>query len=583
MGVYLSVYTSIHKSTMFTKKNALILLCLSCITLFGAYLRFINISPYKFYPDSYQNLLVAKNIMDYGNVSGTLGIGGIQYPPYITWTRPIYALSILLSHMAIGDFTQSAQYASFIFGVLAIPISFFLIKRIFNSNAPPLFAAFLLSISFNHTVWSGFIMSETTGVFFSLLYFILLFSLLDRDSKFLSLYEITAGVIFAFSVFARFEYVVLIIPSVFLLLLQKSATAKIVNIVCGFLLTSSFIYWYLFPPLLDISGAITYLWQLMAGVAACIIVAFLIFIVWKKSKKTILTLLLLISHTCILLGVYFFLNIFLKIPIPWTIGFSHFANTEILLIPNFFIGAGLLLRDKRQSNLGIFCLTTFVLLEFIYYRTNPLQQRYSTHLMPIFLIGASYAFLSSWSKAIGSRNFIYSGILSVALALSRMTRRDLHTRSVILLFFVVVLIALQIRMTFYGFKKWSNGDWNKPSYEEEAAVRLNEFLDNGDVLIAAMPEAYYYFTGHTIQGVSSQPPFYHAENLADDTNLIIVNDMAMRDIHPDFSAFLESQLQDYKFAEFDVAGRYQYLTHTLDNSAIVLYKISQGKLHEELK
>ncbi len=98
-----------------------------------------------------------------------------------------------------------------------------------------------------------------------------------------------------------------------------------------------------------------------------------------------------------------------------------------------------------------------------------------------------------------------------------------------------------------------------------------------------MPEPYYYFTDHTTQGISVEYPFYFNNDLGADTNLIIVEDMGLRDIYPDFSAFLDSQLQDYRFAKFDVLGRYHYLTHTLDDSPIVLYKISQRELHEKLK
>lgn len=57
----------------FTKKNNLTVVAVLMAVVVGAVLRLHNISDYKFYPDSYQNLVVAHNLKTSHSALGTLG------------------------------------------------------------------------------------------------------------------------------------------------------------------------------------------------------------------------------------------------------------------------------------------------------------------------------------------------------------------------------------------------------------------------------------------------------------------------------------------------------------------------------
>src|SRR5216683_4149347 len=99
-------------------------IALVVITLLGAILRFSNLSPFNLYPDSYQNLIVAKNIADYQSVLGYLGANGMLYPDFFSWTHPLYPLFINLINVFVHTMIASARVIAFIAGIIAIPLSY---------------------------------------------------------------------------------------------------------------------------------------------------------------------------------------------------------------------------------------------------------------------------------------------------------------------------------------------------------------------------------------------------------------------------------------------------------------------------
>src|SRR5882757_9649374 len=90
------------------------------ITLLGAFLRFHNLTPFTVYPDSFQNLIVAQNILHYGSVVGYLGKDGMFYPDFFMWTRPLYALLIdAVSFFGIS-LLLAARSTAFGLGIVSI-------------------------------------------------------------------------------------------------------------------------------------------------------------------------------------------------------------------------------------------------------------------------------------------------------------------------------------------------------------------------------------------------------------------------------------------------------------------------------
>src|SRR5260221_13696350 len=128
-------------------KRILIGFSLFSLMLTGFLLRIHNLSQFKVYPDSFQNLIVAENIRTYHSVVGFLGNGGMLYPDFFMWTRPGYPLLILLVNFLTGNTSIAAQLIAFAAGILAIPITYFFIKTIFHSQKIALAGALLMALA----------------------------------------------------------------------------------------------------------------------------------------------------------------------------------------------------------------------------------------------------------------------------------------------------------------------------------------------------------------------------------------------------------------------------------------------------
>ena len=115
-------------------------------------LRFANLSPFNVYPDSYQNLIVAKNIIDYHSVFGYVGPLGMVYPDFFSWTHPVYPILIILATAITHNMTVSAKGIALIAGILVIPLTYIFIKRVFSSSTYGLAGALFLALSFNHPI-----------------------------------------------------------------------------------------------------------------------------------------------------------------------------------------------------------------------------------------------------------------------------------------------------------------------------------------------------------------------------------------------------------------------------------------------
>ena len=205
-----------------------LLLLFTLIFSMGIVLRLHNLSPFKIYPDSYQSLIVAQNIHTYHSVIGYLGQGGLLYPDFFMWTRPglpilinVFSMLSLSKHFS-SDSAMVASLLSLFSGILIIPAAYFFVKSVFKSRLYGISAAVLVALSFNLTIWSGFIMTETTGVLFMMLFLWSLFSSLNRKSKLADPKDLLTGLLFSFAILTRYEYLIISLPLIFLCLYSSS-------------------------------------------------------------------------------------------------------------------------------------------------------------------------------------------------------------------------------------------------------------------------------------------------------------------------------------------------------------------------
>lgn len=534
---------------------------LGLVVLLGTYVRFVNISPYKFYPDSYQNLVVAKNITTYGSVAGALGERGASYPPYFMWSRPTYPLFINLTNYFAKDLTGSAQIVSFIFGVLTLPAIYFLAKEIFGNRIPGLIAVFLLAVSFNHTVWGGFIMSESTGIFFSTVYFALLFFVIKKKSEFTDVKELFTGAILSLAVYSRYEYLMYLVPTIYLLLTRKFWKVKLINILIGFTITSLIIFALIFPPLdtlrLFIDQTKTFMLLGFGALVLLMVFKYLYKILFSSFIKANFPK--YFSVLFYLLSVVFILLTIFNFEIPYFTGLSNFIKTDFLISVLGMAGVGYLFYKKEKVSLGIFVVILLVTMGVVYYRVNPLQQRYNTHSIVFFIIPAVY-FLTHFYEYLKRGNSRLLKVYSLFLA---------------------VAFATQMYQTYLGFRNWNDGDWTRESYEEASAKKLEIYLNPQEFLIASMPEPYFYFTSHPTRSLSSDYPFVYTKDLPPEQDLVIVNDMGMTDIFPGFAAFIADNLSDYKYQEYKVESNYRYRTYRVEDSKpVTIYRLKVKQLNQ---
>lgn len=531
------------------------------VTLF---LRLHTISPFKIYPDAYQNLLVARTIFDYQSVVGFLGTQGMLYPDIFMWTRPIYALFILAGTVLGVDISMSAQMLAFIFGILAIPLAYLFLRKLFYSELAGIAGALLLGLSYNHAVWSGFIMTETTGVFFMLLFLYLLITTIQ--SKQYKLMSALTGMVFAVAVLTRYEYVIIAIPTVLLLATQLKEPKRALGLfsltaLCIFLLVGFHLYpmhslfsiiWIQFQELLIYGG-------LILGISILIFIAIHVF---PHSKQRLAHILRPIALTTLWLfsALLLFQILFLNADswVSQQLSFvRNFVQHDFFISMFALIGYTSLLRNHKQHMFGYISLVSVVLLGCIYYQINPDMERYTTHLLPFLLIPASY------------------GVMIIFQ----------HNKKPFVPALFGILLILQGFISHQGLHVLMQPSWFQTSYEELSAQKLKLYLkDPNTVIIASMPEPYYLETRHTVHSLTPQYPFLYIPSSLDDHTVIVVEDMGMHEYFPEFVAFLHEELRDKRVARYTI-GQSFHSTNIVkkEQYPVILYQLRLKDMRKKIE
>ncbi|MDP3941943.1 MAG: glycosyltransferase family 39 protein [bacterium] len=550
----------LHKKTAFL---------LAVIILLGIFLRISNISPFKFYPDAYQSLLVSGNITNYHSVVGYLGTNGMLFPEFFMWTRPLYPLLIALFSLILKDPVFSAQTISFLGSVIAIPLSYVMTKAIFRSPALGILGALLVSLSFSLVVWSGFIMTEATGVFCMMAFLVSLFTSLSKKPAPANIHDLLTGFLLTLAIFARYEYAIILLPLLLLLLKQSQYPAwRIINILAVFLLTSLLVVTQLFPIASVVTIIFTQLHDLLlrgGEIAAVFIVCALTLTFFPRHYRVIVTKILykLTIGLLWITALYLILQRFLlpNSGLFWKelSSIRNFTSHDILLSIFSLIGFTLLLKNEKYRQVGIFALLSAVSLGLIYNRINPEMDRYMTHLIPFLLIPATYG-------------------------LSRTIRKgNAYQFPFILL--LIPLFFIQGLLSYNGIKNWSDKSWFRISYEERAAKMMRRYIrSKNPILIVSFPEPYYFYTKATTQSVTDTYPFIYIDDSLNSSPAVIVSDMGMKDLFPHFATFLEKHISDRITTHFQIGERYHFANRSeIETSPTTVYETTIGELKKRIK
>jgi hypothetical protein len=549
----------------------MIYLLLLLVALLGTWLRLENISPFKFYPDAYQSLVVAENITKYHSVLGTLGPNGVIYPYFFMWSRSGYPLFIDLANIFFDNLEKSAYFVSFTASVLAIPACFWFIKKTFKSDLTGLLGALLIALSFNHVVWSGFIYTEAVGVLFLFLLLGSAFRTLEIKGEWWDWGDLLTGLFLTLAVFTRYEYLILVIPlSVLIFFKNPAPLIKIANIFISLAFFSSLILFQLYPINDLVSVVFLQLSKFLLILGAVILGGVGIILARSAVEYKIESLTPVFSK--VLIAAAFGLSAFIIYQLLFLE--SALFVIELSGIRNFLIndpliwflslsGLYLILKDNRFRAYGFFAILGILLLYPIYYQINPSMQRYLTHLLPFLLILAGYG-------------------------MTKLLSFLLHPRgaTLALLFTGVIVLGLQFYLTFNGIKAWDNGRWFRVSYEEKSAqVLQNRVNDHEYLIIASMPEAYYFYSHLSTQSIleTDQPPFLDIPDSLNDQSVLIIQDMGMKDLFPNFSKFLDQNLSDKIAAEYWVGEEYNFgIRKRVEEKPVRVYQLSLKELKERI-
>lgn len=541
------------------------LILLLCITLLGLILRLSNISPFKFFPDAYQNLIVAENIRNYHSVFGYLGSDGMLYPQFFMWTRPVYSLAInLLTVLPITP-DRAAEIISLLSGVLAIPLAYFFIAKLLNSKICGLIAALIISISFNHTIWSGFIYTEPIAIFLNLLFLISFITSYKETSKLADLRDLITGVLFSLIVFTRYEYIILSVVFILLTILNNSDyKTKLINYFLGFLLTSTLFITQLYPVtdlITIISNEFSRILKLSGILVSAIIAFFLSIKVFKKQlekkEKYFFTILLFVLWVIVLL---ILMHIFIGKFIPLYISLTSlrvflFWDPFFALLIIFGITK---LLTKREKNLTLLTIIPIILLWPIYNNINPEMQRYWSHLIPFLLIPASFGAELVW----------------------HFTKKQIRNwQGKIILTVITFFLIIQIITTNHGMKSWSNGSWYRESYEQKSATILNNLLtkipeNEKPILITSLPESYYFFTQVSTHSIADIYPYIYIDNRLDNRKVWVIEDMGMRDLFPNFTNSLKKNFSHTIKKTYWVNEIYRFgVRFKQEDQPVIIYEV----------
>jgi len=569
-------------------KKLLLLLVLISV---GIVLRVHNISPFKIYPDSYQSLVVAHNILTYHSVVGYLGRGGMLYPDFFIWTRPMYPLLIDLFTLIWFDTSRIAQGISLVAGSILIPVSFFYIKSIFKSYLFGLAAALFVALSFNLTIWSGFIMTESIGVLLLSLFLWRFFATLSKDFKIASLQDFFTGILFAAAVLTRYEYIVLIFPLFFLHVAQgknslpRLLTMSVAGIACfcgvSFLFPLQSIGFTIFSQVKD----------LLEYAFAIAIVSFFGILLFVRNKLYFLKIHFAEKINKVTIGILWIFIFLVYLQILHLPAVRNFMQHDFFLGIFSLVGLTLFLLQPTRRAYGFFCVTCMIFLGIVYHRVNPEMERYMTHFIPFLLIPASYGFVETFKiclKMYGIRHpgeattSIGSRLGKDSIASLQNDNKKQYVLSVLISLFIVGTMLAQGWYSYQGLRYLHDSSWYRTSYEEKAARRLEKYIPENPLLLVSLPESYYYHLRISTQSIAGTYPFIYIDTKKNPQVLLVV-DTPMRKLFPTFTAFVDKNISAYKITSFFVNEKYhQEGKVEKEIYPIVVYSIALNDLEEKI-
>jgi len=410
---------------------------------------------------------------------------------------------------------------------LAIPLVYFLAREIFQSEKVGLLASLFFAGSFNHSTWSGFVLSETSAIFFLLLAWVLL----KKEKPF------WAGLAQAFSISCRIEYALLVLPTLIFFLYSKKSRVKTFSYLLGLVLPLLLLIQIAGLGGFLLKNAISY----RLVIALCLSLSALCFLkprTWL-TKITQLIPLGLLAYSILLIPTRATGSL-----LSWDIrtlkAWGDFALSDPLLV---FLGLGglAIIISEKPRNGFFFFASTFPLF-FLYQQANPIMHRYLVHLVPVLALSAGYFTIEAfqWSRLMAKRirPIIFNPAFSLVIAL------------------FVFGFLMPIRFV--------SAHWHpEENYEQLAAYRVEKIiqkhnLEGATVLVTFSVAPYALYAKLPILEIAKINPFIKTDSLEGKNLALVVVDEAVRDQRPEFAQWAEKNLQLFLIEKSTINTPYLY-------------------------
>jgi hypothetical protein len=560
-----------------TRSKMLVGLAVLGLMVLSAAGKAINTFGFFVYPDSYYYLLIARNIADHLHPAGTLGSGGMPFPPpgYAAMKATFPATAALL--LALGvSMTSTGHLVAAGAAVLTVPASYWATKRLVGSRTAALTAALLMAASYGLTYWAGFIMSDSLSVLLAFLALALVAK--SRRDEWSNLGDVATGVVLALLLLSRPTYFVAVpllawtAVSSFAWTRRRVATAAAT---AAFVVATIAAAW--FPPSsftkVILANLLPVLGIALVGGAAVIMV------LRRVRARPHLTLnprafaWALVGLASVIPVAYLAERaIRYSVGTSPYIGFGRFvardSATILLLVPGALAFA---LYAKRD--VGMALVASAVALLGVYYWVEPRESRYLIHLLPFLVPVASAAPL----LLLGRRD-----VFRLPL---RMTPHEERTKTLVAVALTAVFtLALAcIGLQVYSTISRSTAPFLRTAYPREVADRVKRVVRSDDTLISALPWPYYYHLEKPTWSAGVALASTFLDLIGPNQPLLVIDDASMRYHYPAMAKALEGELGRREVVRFRVPVGYQYGYFSVpDSKPVGIYRLSAKELSDAL-
>jgi len=528
------------------KKTSFVILFL--ITAFGFILRWLNITQYNIYSDSYEFLLLAKNLVERLSLDGSLGKNGMYWGP-LFYNRVGWAMFLAPIYALFKNLELSAHILSLAAGILAVPAVYLLTTILFKKREIGLIAALFLAVSFGNVMLSGFIMGNSLVVLFIILSLVCFFKAQENNKL---LWYIIAGIILAITCFLRIELLITLPTFLIFIIGKEKFWPKLVSFLVSFVIFSGFLLFIFFRLLSEFSlwwqNQSIYIFKSVGRYGFIVLIFMLVFtllvFLLKKKKDWFLVKSQKFYSILIILSLLlcFVIPLIARQVYNWSASWFTLKTDFLMIILGF---VGLIILFKKDFWKGLFFYLFIYPLLFIYFAFGGGGDfRHINILSPVLIILAA---LGTWQILISLKGW-------------------LKTKEGFSYKFFLTGILLIIGLVFYGQLYQNLRPWHSYiSYEKEEGLTLKKIMAEKNIpsdaiLISAYPEAHYLYTGLSTWEQRKEKPFID-DSIAGHQKIILLVDEATRDQYPALAILAENKLKPYSLKYILPTVQYQYGSH----------------------